>query len=112
MEKGYYRIHLVSRGGDGDQVTIFLPLDASGSYDRTAPKPHLFEMTWDGQRYHGRFETTVERYNRFSFVGHCQDQLTELAKAPIRVGSIVRIFESDSEGNDWWGFVVRDMKKL
>lgn len=110
MERGYYRVHLVAQ--DGDWITLYVPLNEDGWYDRTAPKPHLLKSSWEDSEYYGEVVVTGERFNRIIWADDYPDSLTDMLRAPMHDGAIYTVFENDDRNSDRWTFRVKDIRKL
>lgn len=110
MERGYYRVHLVAQ--DGDWITLYVPLNEDGWYDRNAPKPHLLKSSWEDGEYYGELVVTGERFNRIIWADDYPDSLTDILRAPIHDRAIFTVFETDDRNSERWTFTVKDIRRL
>jgi hypothetical protein len=111
MEAGTYRMYLESVDDD-DWVIVYAPLAEDGSFG-TGPQPYLVKALWEGYVAYGELKRTGDEHNAIEWAGEAVDSATELLTAPVKLGSIVRIYEGDTVGgNDAYDFRVRDLRKL
>lgn len=91
---------------------MFVSLNEDGWYDPNAPTPHLLKATWNGDEHYGELVVTGESFNHIVWAGKFPNSLTDILRAPVRVGSIFTVYESDDRNSDRWEFTVRDTQKL
>jgi hypothetical protein len=110
MPKGHYhRIHM--RSGEGDYLTIYLPLDENGHFQPGGAQPFLLKALWDHHDYYGELTIEAGPYHRIIW-DEGPDALTDLGKAPLKRGGIVRISETDALESGFREFVIHDVSRV
>jgi hypothetical protein len=104
----YHRIHMRSR--DHDVVTVYLPL-RDGRFEKTGPQPFLMKALWNGEDYYGELKPETGLHHRITW-DRGPESITDLGTAPIKRGSVVRIFESDTTEADFKEFVIHDVSRV
>jgi hypothetical protein len=103
----YHRVHL--RSGEGDHVTTYLPL-ADGRFEKSGPQPFLMKAVWNGDDYYGELRPQAGKHHRIVWDSG-PDSLTDLGMAPIKRGSIIRIYEDTLEA-DYKEFVIHEIGRV
>lgn len=106
----YFRVHLKSMG-DEDSLTVYLPLDADGNLDRRGHSPWLVKTVWDGYMYYGELIISDDGAARLEWGGDSPDSNTDLGTAPLRMNSIVTVFESEPNSPKYL-FVVANIVEV
>jgi hypothetical protein len=110
-DAGFHRVHL--RSGDGDNVTLYVPLQEDGRIDEKGHRPWLLKARWGGYDWVGEFEVGRGKLNRLVWEGQdVPDSLTDFGTAPIKAGALVRIYEADDVSSDMYDFTVMDVRRV
>mgnify|MGYP003676747309 CR=1 FL=1 len=103
-----HRVYLHS--DDGDNIVVFVPLRANGTYDSNSPGPHLARGVWEGYDFFAEFQVDPDGKTN-AFVDTCylsgggdEDAETDFLTVPVKVGQLV--------GVAGYTFVVRDLTQL
>jgi hypothetical protein len=104
----YHRLHM--RTDDGDHVTAYLPLK-DGQFAKAGPQPYLLKALWDNTDYYGELKAQDGSHHRIEWED-TSVSLTDLGKAPLKRGAVIRIFYSDSTDADFKEFVVIELARV
>jgi hypothetical protein len=103
---GVHRIHC----SDGtDALTIYLPLDEGRKLVPASPRPWLLKARLDDFDYYGEFVVDDGAWNRIVWGTVDDDFLTDLGKAPLRLGGLIRLRDNDERE---WSFSVRHLVRV
>ena len=110
MAPGYYRVHLKTKD-EKNWLTIFVPLDSTGLYDASKPKPHVFKAIWEGDEYCGELIMNKGGQNFLRDYGG-PDNLTDFLKVPITLERVYRFHENNLSQSQSWEFTVKALDRM
>lgn len=103
-----HRVYLQSE--DGDNIVVFVPLRANGTYDPKTAGPHLARGVWEGYDFFAEFQVDPDSETN-TFVDTCYlnggddgDAQTDFLTVPAKLGQQVDV--------GGYTFVVRELTKL
>lgn len=109
MSSGFHRVHL--RHGDGDHITVYVPLTAEGRLDPSGHVPWLLKALWGGSDYLGELQLGVEGLNRIVWDCDDDDSLTDFGTVAVVKGALVTVHWGDANSVAYQ-FMVRDVARV
>jgi hypothetical protein len=108
----YYRIFMRGIEDEDANIVVHVPLTDDGSYDSGERKPHLLRAIANQQTYYGELMLVDGvAVMEWDAGGAAYPSPTDLFKAPVRNGRIVKV-DSFYNENDGARFKILDLAKL
>lgn len=103
---GFHRIHC-SNGKDA--LTIYLSLDEAQKLAASAPRPWLVKARLDEYDWYGELVLDPGPWNRITWATDDPDTFTDLGKAILRPGAVIRLRDEDERE---WSFAIRHVARV